>query len=116
MKKRIGYLIALAALLVVEILIGTFVHDDFVRPYVGDILVTALLCCLARCIQPEGHPWLPAAVFVFALGVECMQLISIPALEGTIWAIILGSTFDWADIACYAIGCIGFAVSERMVQ
>lgn len=32
-------------LLAVEIGIAIFVHDAFVRPYVGDMLVTLLLLC-----------------------------------------------------------------------
>jgi hypothetical protein len=30
-------------LLLLEIGIALFVHDDFIRPYVGDVLVTVLL-------------------------------------------------------------------------
>jgi membrane protein len=28
--------------------------------------------------------------------------------------IILGSTFDWADIACYAVGCVFIVLFERI--
>lgn len=108
MKKRTAYGIAFLLLLAVEILIGAFVRDDLIRPYVGDILVTVLLCCLGRILFPDRFRFLPAAVFAFAVVIECAQLIHIPALEGTIWGIILGSTFDWADLLCYGIGCLLF--------
>ena len=116
MKKRMTYLLSFLLLLAVEVLIGVFVRDDFVRPYVGDILVTVLLCCLVRAIRPEGLRWLPFGVFIFAVAVECVQLVKIPELEGTLLGIIVGSTFDWKDICCYAIGCLIFAVGEGFVR
>ena len=44
MKKRLPYLLAFILLLLLEIIIAVFVHDRFIRPYVGDVLVTVLLC------------------------------------------------------------------------
>ena len=116
MKKRIPYLLGFAGLLIIEVCIGAFVHDDLIRPYVGDLLVTVLLCCLVRVIFPERCFWLPAAVFAFAVAVECVQLIQIPALDGTLLGVILGSTFDWADIVCYGIGCILFASADGVIR
>lgn len=112
MKKRLPYILASAVLLLVEILIGVFVRDTFVRPYVGDVLVTVLLCCLCRCLFPEGR-WLPVRVLLFSVAVECVQLVEIPVLEGTVLGIILGSTFDFVDLICYAVGCGLFAAAER---
>jgi len=37
-------------------------------------------------------------------------------LQGTVMGIIIGSTFDWKDIFCYALGCIAFAVAERLLN
>lgn len=116
MKKRLSYIISFFVLLVAEVLIGAFVRDEFIRPYVGDVLVTVLLCCLCRCVKPEGMPLLPVWVLLFSILVECAQLIEIPALDGTLLGIILGSTFDIADLVCYAIGCALFAGAERYMK
>lgn len=116
MKKRLPYLLTFLILLVLEILIGAFVHDNFVRPYMGDMLVTVLLCCLARAVFPDRFPWVPTAVFGFAVAVECAQLIHIPALEGTVLGIVLGSTFDWKDLVCYGIGCLCFSSVESAIR
>lgn len=43
MKKRLPYIIAFVILLVTEIYIGVFVHDKFIRPYVGDVLCSGRL-------------------------------------------------------------------------
>ena len=116
-KQRITYLIIFVLLLVVEICIGAFVHDAFVRPYVGDMLVTVLLCCLCRIVFPRLAPTIP--VFIFALLAEGLQgagLVEKLGLQGTIFEILLGATFDWKDIVCYALGCVVFAAAEVLVK
>ena len=46
--KRFSYFLIFCSLMAVEVCIALFVHDSFIRPYVGDMLVTLLLCCMAR--------------------------------------------------------------------
>ena len=36
-NKRLKYLIAFLLMFAVEVLIAAFVHDGFVRPYLGDV-------------------------------------------------------------------------------
>lgn len=113
MRKR--YALAFAALLALEIYIGMFVRDAFIRPYAGDMLVTLLLCCLAKALWPDRRPELP--VFLFAAAVEAaqaLQLTELLGLEGTLPGLLLGSTFDWHDIFCYALGCLLFAAVTRL--
>lgn len=115
MKRRISYLLMFLTLLAVEICIALFVQDDFVRPYVGDMLVTVLLCCLCRAIFPPLAPALP--VFLFAVAVEGLQWLGLAerlGLQGSALGILLGSTFDWKDILCYGLGCLVFAGAERL--
>ena len=115
MKKRMVYLAAFLILLAVEICIGLFVHDAFIRPYVGDVLVTVLLCVLVRTLWPEGMKLLPVWVFLFAVAVEFAQLLGLAkllGLEGTVVGVIMGATFDWKDILCYGIGCGIFGAVE----
>ena len=116
MKKRLGYLTALLLLLAMEVLIGLFVRDRFIRPYVGDMLVTILLCCMSRTLLPKLSPTLPVFLFsAIAEGLQWLRLSERLGLEGTLWGIILGSTFDWRDILCYGLGCILFATTEYLV-
>lgn len=112
-NRRAIYLILFLALLAVEICIALFVRDSFVRPYVGDVLVTVLLCCLCRAVFPGFAPAVP--VFLFAAAVEGLQWLGLAerlGLQGTALGIILGSTFDWKDILCYGAGCLLFAGAE----
>ena len=118
-KQRLMYVLMLIVLLGVEVGIALFVHDDFVRPYIGDVLVTVLLCCLCRVVLPEGVPALPLYVFVFAALVEAAQYVDVVKLLGwennAFLSTIIGRTFSWADILCYGVGCLVFWMIERMV-
>lgn len=114
-NRRISYLIAFVVILAIEVCIALFVHDNFVRPYVGDVLVTVLLCCLCRAIFPRFAPALP--VFLFAAAVEGLQWLGLAqmlGLQGTALGIILGATFDWMDLLCYGLGCLLFAGAELL--
>ncbi len=113
MKKRLWYLVVFAIILVVEICIALFVHDRVIRPYVGDVLVTVLLCCLSRAVFLRMHPALP--VFSFSAAVELWQWFGLTkklGLNGTALGIILGSTADWRDLLCYGFGCVLFSAAE----
>ena len=117
MKRRFGYLAAFFLVLLLEIFIGVFIRDNFIRPYVGDMLVTVLLCCLCRVIFPRLSPAIP--VFLFSAVVEGLQWLGVTeklGLQGTVMGIILGSTFDWKDLFCYALGCIAFDVTDRLLN
>ena len=120
MKKRLPYIISFILLFAAEPYIGAFVRDDFIRPYGGDILVTVLLCCLAKIFFPGESRKLPAIIFAFSAAAEFLQLMKLPeklGFSGTAAATVLGTTFDWKDLVCYLLGCILFyAVDRRIIQ
>lgn len=117
MNRRIGYLVAFFVLLAVEICIGLWVRDAFMRPYVGDMLVTVLLCCLSRAVFPKLSPAVPAFLLAAAVeGAQWLELGKLLGLNGTVLGVILGATFDWVDILCYGVGCLLFAAAERMIK
>lgn len=114
-QKRIINFLIFFALLMVEVLIALFVHDDFIRPYVGDMLVVAVVYFFLRILIPEKYAWLPAAVFVFAVSVEALQYFRLTELlniTNPILKVALGSVYDTKDIVCYGIGCIFLAGYE----
>lgn len=120
-NRRILYLLIFCGLLGVEVGIALFVNDAFVRPYVGDMLVTLLLCCLCRLILPDKVRLLPVYVFIFAACVEIGQYFDLVALlglaENRIISIALGRTFSWMDLVCYAIGCAAaFGLDQTIIK
>ena len=106
--KRFSYFLIFCSLMAVEVCIALFVHDSFIRPYVGDMLVTLLLCCMARVAVPEKMRLLPLYVLLFAACVEIGQYFDVVALLGLednrLISIALGRTFSWLDLVCYAVG------------
>ena len=112
MKKsslRLLFASCAAFLLIIEILIGLYVHDSFVRPYLGDTIVVILLWCIVRIIIPDGCVWLSGAVFLFAVLVEISQifpLCDLLGIENKLLRVLMGTSFAWGDIIAYLAGCL----------
>ena len=120
MKKRLIYLIVTILILIIEVMIALFVHDKFVRPYIGDVLVTILICSFLRIFIPKGVKLLSLYVFIFAAGVEVLQYFRIVELLGLsdnrFFSILIGSVFDVKDVVCYGIGCVIFFFGEKIIK
>lgn len=117
MKQRIKYGIATLLLLAVEVMIALFMDDNFIRPYVGDILVVIVVYTFIRIWFPQNLRTLPLYVFLFAVGVEVLQYFQIVKVLGLenhgFFRVLIGSVFDVKDIVCYGIGCGLLEVYER---
>ena len=119
-KPRLFYALLFFALLVTEVLIALYVHDSFIRPYGGDVLVTILLCCFCRIFIPRKLPTLPVYVLLFATAVEISQYFDLVKLLG--WennrflSVLMGRSFAFLDIICYAVGCLLFFALDFVVQ
>lgn len=115
-KKRMVYAAVTILLLIIEILIALYVHDDFIRPYVGDGLVVVVIYSFLRIWMPEKVRLLPFYVFLFAVFVEVLQYFDLAALLGLgdnrFFRILLGATFDIRDILCYGAGCLVLGIWE----
>jgi hypothetical protein len=109
MKINYKYLITFITLLIVEICIAMFIHDNIIRPFVGDILVVCVIYFFIR-IFIRKSKLLAIYVFLLACLIEVSQyfnLVSLLHMEKFKAAkIVIGSTFDLKDIFCYFIGTI----------
>lgn len=117
--KRLKYGMAFLVFFITEVLIALYVHDSFIRPYVGDILVVILLYCGVRIIIPDKVKLLPLWIFVFASFVEGLQYLNLVKILGvennTFLRVLIGSVFDWKDILCYGIGTIILLLYEKII-
>jgi hypothetical protein len=93
-----------------EIFIASQVHDSFIRPYIGDMLVVVLLytCCRTFLTFPKSI--IAIAVFVFACSIECLQYFRIVEVLGLqhnqLATTVVGTTYSITDVAMYLIGTI----------
>ena len=107
-RKRIVYLSLSIILFLIELFIALFVHDRFIRPYFGDVLVVILVYSAVRVIFPEKPKLLPIYVFIFAVLVEVSQHLDLVELlgGGVILSTIIGTSFSWLGIFCYFFGTL----------
>lgn len=109
-KKRIGYALVTLGIFLTEVFIALCVQDNFIRPYVGDMLVVVLLYTFLRIFFTGKPRLLPLYVFLFATMIEGLQAVNIVGLLGLsnnrFFSVLIGTTFDWKDIACYGAGCV----------
>ena len=119
-KLRLTYIIFFLVILITEICIALFIHDEFIRPYIGDMLVTVLICSFLRIFIPNGVKLLPAYVFIFSAVVEIAQYFDIVKILGLqdnrILSTLIGRTFSLLDLLCYAVGCVLFFIAENVIK
>lgn len=119
-RKRITYAILFVLLVAVEVLIALFVHDDFIRPYIGDVIVVWVMYCFIRIFLPEGIKLLPLYLLLFSVAIEIAQYFNYVALLGLndneFFRILLGTSFSFADIICYAVGSIPCFIWELILH
>ncbi len=88
--------------------IAKYLKDQFIRGFIGDVLVVILIYCFLRTFINADHKKIAFGVFLFACSVEILQAFTFVKVLGLeqnkIASIVLGSTFDWKDIMAYFIG------------
>jgi hypothetical protein len=101
----------------IEVLIALFVHDDFIRPYFGDVLVVILMYCFIKSFL--NLPVFSVAVFVlaFAFLIEILQgcnIVTKIGLEKSKLAnVVLGNSFSRIDFLTYIVGFLIIIVTEN---
>jgi hypothetical protein len=105
-----NYFLMTLVLLLIEIIIGAFMHDRFIRPYAGDFLVVILLYTFVRAFF--NLQVIPAAlvVLLFSYFVEWTQYLKLAdhlqLSHHSLSRVLLGDYFTWTDILCYTAGII----------
>ena len=107
--RFIGYYLGwTVSLFLIELSIALWVNDDFVRPYLGDVLVVILIYAFVRAFFKVAIVPTAIGVLVFAFAVEILQYFKIVELLGwessAIARTIIGTTFTWEDLIAYTVG------------
>lgn len=102
------YLFLTLIFLAVEIFIALFVNDDFVRPFVGDVLVVILIYCFLRIFLDFRYWKIAFGVLILAFTIEILQYFDYVKMLGLennrILSAALGRTFAVEDFAAYFAG------------
>ncbi|WP_346236836.1 DUF2809 domain-containing protein [Niabella insulamsoli] len=113
-------LILFSSLFIIEILIAVFVHDNFIRPYMGDVLVVILLYCFLKSLLRISMLKAAIAVLIFSFLIETLQFLNIVDRIGLghskIARIVMGTHFAWADIISYTAGFLIIIACEASRQ
>ena len=118
-NHRKAYLGLTILLFLIEIFIALFVHDDWIRPYFGDVLVVILIYCFVQSILNASVYTVAIGVLLFSYLVEFTQyfkLIRMLGLQHSLIAkIIMGNTFAWTDMLAYTLGIGAVLFVEKIV-
>ena len=115
-RTRLAFLATAVLILAAEIYIAICVKGGFVRHYAGDVLAVVLLYALARAAFSVPPLNLPLKIFAFAAALELAQYfgaVQILGIENKILKVMIGGTFDFADLLCYAVGCVLVGIYEK---
>jgi hypothetical protein len=112
-----AYFALFLLLFITEVIIAIFVHDNFVRPYLGDFLVVILIYCFVMSWLDTPVKPTAVAVLLFAYAVEALQyfkLVKHLGLQHSRLAnVIIGNHFAWSDMIAYTLGILLVLMLER---
>ena len=107
-----NYFLTTIFLFLAEASIATIFKDIiWLRAYFGDVLVVILIYTfILTFLDIKNKMLLNIGVFLFACVIEFAQYFHFAEWFGlkdnTIAMIVLGNSFSWIDILCYALGCL----------
>jgi hypothetical protein len=98
-------------------LIALFVKDNFVRPYVGDVLVVILIYCFVRSFLRLPVLASIIGVLAFSFTIEFLQYLNIVEKLGLerspIARTVIGTLFEWPDLLAYVTGAAVVLIAEK---
>jgi len=110
MRFNLNYFYLFLIMFLIELVIALFIHDSFIRPFVGDVLVVILLYYFIRTFFKLRTLKVAIGVLIFSFIIEMGQyydLVTILNLQNILIArIVIGSTFDIFDLLAYALGAV----------
>jgi Protein of unknown function (DUF2809) len=112
-----NYFLLTILLFVIEVGIALFIHDNFVRPYLGDVLVVILIYCFVKSFLKVSVAKAAIGVLLFAFAIEtlqyCLIVEKLNLQDNKIAKTVIGTSFAWEDILAYIAGIMIVIVCEK---
>ena len=114
------YFLLTIILFCIEVIIALFIHDNFIRPYFGDVLVVILIYCFIQTFINLPKTKTAIYVLLFPFLVETLQyfnFITFLGLENNKLAkTVIGNSFSFHDLLAYVAGIIIVLGVEKMIS
>lgn len=120
MRFNLKYFLITIFVFIIEVLIATtFKNFVFLRSYFGDVLVVVLIYTFIQSFFEVDKIKTIIGVLIFSFAIEFLQYFHFAEVlgfkENKLAMIVLGNSFSWIDILCYAIGCLAIYVVEVLI-
>lgn len=110
------YFLLSLLLFLVEVGIALYIKDDFIRPYLGDVLVVILIYTFIKTFFDLSVLKVAVLVLLFSFSIEFLQYLKIVErlhLQDSVLArTILGTSFEWLDLLAYLFGIVIVILAE----
>ena len=118
-KLNPNYLKLTILLFTTEVLIALYVHDNIIRPYIGDLLVVILIYCFVKSFFDIPVLKTAFGVLIFSYTIEILQYLKLVELLGLQHSkaanIIMGNSFEWIDLLAYTSGFACILLAEKII-
>jgi hypothetical protein len=115
-RFNLKYFLLAVLLFIIEVLIALYVHDQIIRPYVGDLLVVILMYCAVKSILKVSVLRTAIAVLLFSYVIETLQYLEFIEFVGlqnnTLASTVFGVGFSWIDMIAYTLGFAVILLAE----
>ncbi len=102
------FLIIVIAIFIIEVLIGKYLNDPFIRPFGGDVLVVVLIYAFLRTFIHTNNRKLALGLLLFACLIEFLQKLNYVAWFGLennkLMCTLMGTSFSVYDLLAYFAG------------
>lgn len=102
--------------LLIEVLIGAFIHDFILRPFGGDALVVILIYCFVKSFFDSNYLKVSFGVIMFCYLIEVLQYFDYVRYLGLdcspFFSTLMGRTFSWMDLLAYSAGYMAILLVE----
>ena len=120
LKFRYTYFLLFIGFFLAEVIIERYFHGGFIRGVFGDYLIVFVIYCFILSFLKLKKRYVAIAVLLLAYTIEIAQYLNILALlkvnKSRSTDMLVGSSFDWRDMAAYTLGFLTILGVEKLLQ